>query len=73
MTELVECKRLEGHGEWFLGVQDEVWRGALSERTRQFRRGRPTGVAGSWAGRGPTRGSEHCAKNAEAMARDNAQ
>eukprot|EP00959_Pyramimonas_sp_CCMP1952_P212123 4438983-Pyramimonas_sp.AAC.1 len=71
-TELVECKRLEGHDEWFLSVQDEFRRGALSERTHQFLHGRPTDVAGSWVGRGPTCGSEHCAKNAEAIARDNA-
>eukprot|EP00959_Pyramimonas_sp_CCMP1952_P168044 3511693-Pyramimonas_sp.AAC.1 len=64
MTELVECKRLEGHDEWFLGVQDEFRRGALSERTHQFLRGRPTDVAGSRVGRGPTCGSGHCAKNA---------
>ena len=73
MTELVECKRLEGHDEWFLNVQDELRRGSLSERTHQFLHGRPTDVAGSWVGCGPTCGSEQCTKNAEAIARDNGQ
>ena len=73
MTELVECKRLEGHDEWFLGVQDEFRRGDLSERTHQFLHGRPTDVAGSWVGDAPTCGSEQCVINAAAIAQDNSR
>eukprot|EP00959_Pyramimonas_sp_CCMP1952_P338720 7093422-Pyramimonas_sp.AAC.1 len=36
MTELTECKRVEDPCDWFLAVQDEFRRGALSERTRIF-------------------------------------
>ena len=48
MTELTECKRAEDQDDWFLAVQDEFRRGALSERTRNLLHGKPTDVPGSW-------------------------
>eukprot|EP00959_Pyramimonas_sp_CCMP1952_P167125 3492887-Pyramimonas_sp.AAC.1 len=57
MTELTECKRVEEPDTWPLGVQDEFRRGELTERTRTFLHGRPTGVPGSWVNGAPQCGN----------------
>eukprot|EP00959_Pyramimonas_sp_CCMP1952_P369540 7740385-Pyramimonas_sp.AAC.1 len=71
MTELVECKRLEEKDEWFLGVQGEFRRGALTERTHQFLHGKLTDVPGTWLNNKPMCGSQACMQNVEAIAKDN--
>ena len=49
MTELTECKRVEDQDDWFLGVQDEFRRGALSERRiTVYTAGRPTCQGRGW-------------------------
>ena len=71
MTELTECKRLEDHDEWFLGVQDEFRRGALTERTRNSLHGRPTDVPGSWVDGAAQCGDVRCRGNATAISKNN--
>ena len=71
MTELTECKRLEDHDEWFLGVQDEFRRGALTERTHNFLHGRPTDVSGSWVDGAAQCGDVRCRENATAISKNN--
>eukprot|EP00959_Pyramimonas_sp_CCMP1952_P462877 9483965-Pyramimonas_sp.AAC.1 len=71
MTELTECKRVENQDEWILAVQGEFRRGALSERTRKFLRGRPTDVPGSWVDGAPLCGGARCLESIEAIAKDN--
>ena len=60
MTELTECKRLEDPDTWFLGVQDEFRRGALTEDTHAFLHGLPTSVPGSWLGGQVACGNQRC-------------
>eukprot|EP00959_Pyramimonas_sp_CCMP1952_P441354 9239601-Pyramimonas_sp.AAC.1 len=68
MTELAECKRVEDQDDWFLAVQDELRRGALSERTRGFLHGRPTDVPGSRVYGAPLCGNARCVADAAAIA-----
>eukprot|EP00959_Pyramimonas_sp_CCMP1952_P299083 6256135-Pyramimonas_sp.AAC.1 len=71
MTELTECKRAEDQDDWFLAVQDEFRRGALSERARSFLRGRLTDVPGSRVNGAPLCRNARRLKDAEAIAKQN--
>ena len=71
MTGFIDSKRVVGQDDSFLGVQDELRRGGLTERTRNFLHGSPTDVPGSWVNDAPQCGDARCRGNAEAIAKDN--
>ena len=71
MTELTECMRVEDQDDWFLAVQDEFRRGALSERAHNFLHGRPTDVPGSWVNGASLCGNARCLEDMEVIAKQN--